>query len=201
MAGITPIYDRKRITSGLTIVRLAPYDEVDGAELPDDSVALNGAWPNTPQPWTPIGATEQGTSLLFRRSTQAHMIEEQLTPVGVETTEVEFKVEATLAEDTLETMRTAFGGGEITTTAAGVGQVAKKRLQLSSDLDHFALGMEAKNTYGHPRRILIPEIVSIADVELVSRRAAALRMYKVSFWSLVPIEDVIIEEITGPATS
>lgn len=201
MPSFTPTYNRERVTSGLTAIRLAPYDSADPAELPADTVALGGAWPATPQPWTPIGATEQGASFLFRRSTQSHMIEEQLTPVGVETTEVEFRIEATLAEDTLETMRLAFGGGTIDTTAAGVGQPAKKTLTLSSDLEHFALGMEAKNSYGHPRRILIPEIVSIADVETVYRRAAGLRLYKVSFWSLVPIEDVIIDEITAPATS
>jgi hypothetical protein len=200
MVSFTPEYDRKRVMSGLTAVRLAPYDEEDLAELPEDTVALGGAWPATPQPWTPIGATEQGVSLLFRRSTQTQMIEEQLTPVGVETTEVEFKIEAVLAQDTLETMRLSFGGGQIDTVAAGVGQPGKKTLQLSSDLEHFSLGMESRNTYGLPRRLFVPEIVSIADVEQINRRAASLRLYKVSFWSLSPIEDVIIEEITAPAT-
>lgn len=201
MAGFTPTYDRKRVMSGLTAVRLAPYDEVDLAELPADTVTLGGAWPATPQPWTPIGATEQGVSFVFRRSTQSQTIEEQLTPVGVETTEIEFRIEATLAEDTLETMRTAFGGGTIDTVAAGVGQPGKKQLTISSDLDHFTLGMEAKNTYGFWRRILVPEIVSIADVEVTNRRAANLRLYKVSFWSLSAIEDVVIEEMTAVATS
>lgn len=201
MPGFTPVYDRKRVMSGLAAALLAPYDETDLAELPADDDPLGVTWPSTPQPWTPVGATEQGVSLLFRRSTQSQMIEEQLTPVGVETTEVEFKIEMTLAQDTLETMRTAFGGGTIETTAAAAGQVAKKRLTLSSDLDHFSLGLESKNTYGLPRRILVPEIVSIADVEQVNRRAASLRLYKVSFWSLSPIEDVIFEEVTGPATA
>lgn len=198
MPGFTPTYDRKRVMAGLTAVRLAPYDELSPAELPADTVALGGAWPATPQPWTPIGATEQGASLMFRRSTESLRIEEQLTPVAVETTEVEFKIEAVLAEDTFETMRLSFGGGEIVTTAAATGQPGKKTLTLSSDLTHFALGLESKNTYGFWRRILVPEIVSIADVEQVSRRAA-LRLYKVSFWSLVPIEDVVFDEMTTAA--
>jgi hypothetical protein len=201
MPPFTPTYDRKRVTSGMTAVRLAPYDELDPAELPADTVVLGGIWPVLPQPWVPIGASAEGASLVFRRSTESLRIEEQLTPVAVETTEVEFRVEVTMAEDTLETMRVAYGGGEIVTTAAGAGQPAKKTLTLSSDLEHFALGLEARNTYGHPRRILVPEIVSIADVETTYRRAAGLRLYKVSFWSLVPIEEMIIDEITAPATA
>jgi hypothetical protein len=201
MPGFTPIYQRKRIMAGQVQVYLAPYNETTPAVLPAESVALGGTWPTTPQPWAPIGATEQGVSLLFRRSTQSLMIEEQMTPVAVETTEIECKVEAVLAEDTFETMRVAYGGGTITTTAAGVGQIGKKELVISSDLEHFALGLEGKNTYGFWRRVLVPDIVSIADVEQVNRRAASLRLYKVSFWSLVKPEDMDWAEMTAAATS
>jgi hypothetical protein len=201
MPGFTPIYQRKRIMAGQVQVYLAPYNETSPAVLPAESVALGGTWPAVPQPWLPIGATEQGVSLLFRRSTQSLMIEEQMTPVAVETTEIECKVEAVLAEDTLETMRIAYGGGTITTTAAGVGQIGKKELEISSDLTHFALGLEGKNTHGFWRRVLVPEIVSIADVEQVNRRAAALRLYKVSFWSLVQPEDMEWIEMTAAATA
>lgn len=197
----TPTYDRQRVMAGMVAVYLAPYSTASPAALPAESVALGGAWPSTPQPWAPIGATEQGASFLFRRSTQSLTVEEQLTPVKVETTEVELKVEATLAEDSVETMRTAFGGGTITTTAAGVGQIGKKELEIQSDLTHFALGMEGQNSFGFFRRILIPDIVSIADVEVTNRRAAGLRLYKVSFWCLSTIEDVSIVDKTANATS
>lgn len=199
MAAFTPIYQRKRIMAGQVQVYLAPYDEVAPAVLPADTVALAGAWPATPQPWTPIGATSEGVSCLFRRSTQNLMIEEQMTPVAVETTEVECNVEAVLAEDTFETIRVAYGGGTIVTTAAGVGVIGKKELTLSSDLQHFALGLEGKNTYGFFRRILVPDVVSIADVEQVNRRAASLRLYKVSFRSLIPLEDFKYVEKTANA--
>jgi len=199
MAGFTPTYDRKRVMSGMAAVYLAPYNETSPAALPADTVALGGTWPASPQPWTPVGATEQGASFLFRRSTQSLTVEEQLTPVLVETTEIEFKVEAVLAEDTLETMRTAFGGGTITTQAAATGVIGKKTLALASDLDHFSLGLESKNSYGFWRRILIPEIVSIADVEVLNRRAASLRLYKVSFWSLSAIESVTLKDMTAAA--
>ena len=201
MVGFTPQYDRTKVMSGQVQVYLAPYSTATPALLPPETVALGGVWPAVPQPWTPIGATEQGVSFVFRRSTQAHRIEEQLTPVAVETTEIECKVEATLAEDTLDTLRLAFGGGTIATTAPGVGTIGKKTLTLSSDLTHFALGLEGPNPEGFWRRILIDDIVSIADVEQVNRRAQALRLYKVSFWSLVPPEDMQFVNMTAAATS
>lgn len=199
MASFTPVYDRLKVMSGMAACYLAPFNATSPAVLPADTVALGGAWPATPQPWTPIGATQEGVSLLFKRSTQNLTIEEQLTPVKVETTEVECMVEAMLAETTLETMRYAFGGGAITTTAAAVGVIGKKELVISSDLEHFALGLESQNPNGFFRRILIGEIVSIADVEESNRRAANLRMYKVSFRSLVPPESMIFKDKTAAA--
>jgi hypothetical protein len=199
MVSFTPTYDRKRVMSGMVAVRLAAYNETSPAVLPADTIALGGTWPTTPQPWTPIGATQEGVSLMFQRSTNAMTVEEQLTPVSVETTEISFKVEATLAEDTFETMRTAFGGGTLTTVAASSGVIGKKTLVLSNDLDHFALGLEGKNTYGFFRRILIPEIVSIADVEQTNRRSAGLRLYKVSFWALSDISQCTFIEKTADA--
>lgn len=199
MTAFIPTYQRNRVMAGMAALYLAPYSEASPAVLPAETVALGGAWPSSPQPWTPIGATEQGVSMLWRRSTQSLTIEEQLTPVSVETTEIEAKFEAVLAEDTFETVRVAFGGGTVTTTAAASGVIGKKVLDLSSDLTNFALGLECKNTYGFFRRILVPKIVSIADVELINRRAASLRLYKVSFWSLVPPEDMDFVEKTANA--
>jgi hypothetical protein len=199
MAAFIPSYQRKRIMSGMVALYLAPYNETSPAALPADTVALGGTWPSTPQPWTAIGATESGVSLIFRRSTNNLTVEEQLTPVSVETTEVECRFEAVLAEDTFATMRLAFGGGAIVTTAASSGVIGKQTLTISSDLDHFALGMEGKNTYGFFRRVLCPDIVSIADVEATNRRAAGLRLYKVSFVSLVKPEDMTFIEKTADA--
>lgn len=199
MPGFTPTYDRKRVMAGMVATRLAPYSETSPAVLPADTVALGGVWPSVPQVWTPVGATQEGVSFLFRRNTNSLMIEEQLTPVAVETSDVEFKIEAVLAEDTFETMRVAYGGGSIVTQAAASGVIGKKTLTLSNDLDHFALGLEGRNTYGFFRRILVPEIVSIADVEQVNRRSASLRLYKVSFWSLSSIDQVVFIEKTADA--
>lgn len=198
-SSFTPTYDRTKVMAGMVAVRLAPYSVASPAVLPADTVALGGAWPTTPQPWTAAGASEQGASLVFRRGTQSLSIEEQLTPVKVESSEVEMRVEITLAEDTLETMRLAMGGGTVTTTAPATGQIGKKTLQLANDLEHYALGLEGKNPEGFWRRMLIPDVVSIADVEVANRRAASLRLYKVSLWCLSSIEQVTIVNMTAPA--
>jgi hypothetical protein len=199
MPAFIPSYQRKRVMAGMVALYLAPYNETTPAALPADTVALGGVWPTTPQPWTAIGATEQGVSMVFRRSTQSLTVEEQLTPVSTETTEIDLRFEAVLAEDTFETMRLAFGGGVITTQAAATGVIGKKTLVIGSDLDHFALGMEGKDTYGFWRRALVPDVVSIADVEVTNRRAAGLRLYKVSFVALVKPEDVVLMEQTAAA--
>jgi hypothetical protein len=199
MPSFTPTYQRKRIMAGQVQVRLAPYNETTPATLPADTVELGGTWPTTPQPWTVIGATQEGVSLVFRRSTQNLTIEEQMTPVSVETTEVDVRVEAVLAEDTFETMKVAFGGGTISTQAAASGTIGKKTLVLASDLDHLALAFEGRNTFGFFRRMLVPDVVSVADIEQVNRRAASLRLYKVSFMSLVALEDMTFIEKTAAA--
>src|SRR3979409_1927712 len=140
MPSFTPIYDRTKVMPGQAQIYLAPYVAASPAVLPADTAALGGAWPSTPQVWTPIGATFDGVVMAFRRNVQNQMIEEQMTPVGVETTDAELRFEVTLAEDILGALRIAFGGGTVTTTAAVSGFIGKKTLALSTDLDHFSLG-------------------------------------------------------------
>jgi hypothetical protein len=178
---------------------LAPFSSASPAVLPAESVALGGTWPSSPQVWTAIGATEDGVTLGFRRNTADQMVEEQITPVGVETTDADLRCEVSLSEDTLETLRIAFGGGTITTVAAASGQIGKKTLALATDLTHFALGFEAKNPSGFFRRVLIPNIVSIADISTPFRRAAGPRRYKAAFRCLVKLEDVTIVDKTADA--
>jgi hypothetical protein len=197
--GFVPIFDRTKVMTGMAQVYLAPYDTVSPAVLPADTVALGGVWPTTPQPWTAIGATGEGVTLAFRRNTQDQMVEEQMTPVGVETTDADLRFEAELSEDTIETLRVAFGGGTITTVAAASGVIGSKTLALSTDLTHFALGFEGKNPSGFFRRILVPDIVSIADVQTAFRRAAGPRRYRVAFRCLVAPEAVTIKDKTANA--
>lgn len=199
MTSFIPIYDRTEVRVGLAQVYLAPYSASSPAVLPADTVALGGTWPSSPQVWTPIGATDEGVKLIFQRKTEDIRIEEQLTPVDVATTEVQISIEAVFAEDKFEAVRYACGGGTITTQAAASGVIGKKTLVLSTDLQHYALGLETKNKQGFFRRMLIPDIVSVADVSAEYRRAATKRMYAASFRTLVKPEDLVWFEKTADA--
>lgn len=199
MPSFIPIYDRTEVRVGQAQCYLAPYSATSAATLPLDTVALGGAWPSTPQVWVPIGATEEGVKFIFKRSTNDIRIEEQTTPVTVETTEVDVSVQAVFAEDKFEAIRYACGGGTITTVAASSGIIGKKTLVLSTDLEHYALGLEVKNKQGFFRRMLIPDIVSIADVTAEFRRASTKRMYAAMFRTLVKPEDIVWFEKTADA--
>lgn len=194
MVSYTPTYDRTKVMPGLAALYLAPYVPGSPAVLPADTVALGGAWPSVPQVWTPIGATEEGVTMAVRRNTNDITIEEQPTPVSVETTDMDVRFEVTLSEDTLTKMKIAFGGGVVTATAAASGVIGKEELVIASDLDHLALGFECKNYAGFFRRILIPDIVSVADVETMFRRAANARRYKASFRCLVAPEQITFRD-------
>lgn len=199
MPSFIPIYDRTEVRVGMAQCYLAPYVPTSPAVLPADTVALGGTWPVAPQVWTPIGATEEGVKFIFQRQTNDIRVEEQTTPVSVETTEINVNIQAVFAEDKFEAIRYACGGGAIVTVAAGVGVIGKKTLTLSTDLEHYALGLEVKNKFGFFRRMLIPDIVSIADVTAEYRRATTKRMYAANFRTLVKPEDIVWFEKTADA--
>lgn len=192
-----PVYDRKNVLVGQAAMYFQPYDAETPAELPADTVALWTPWTS---PWKAIGATTEGLTFGFSRETNNIMIEEQATPVDVRTTSINFTMQVTLSEDTLETMVLAYGGGEITTVAAGAGVIGSKTLEISSDQSYFSFGFEGKNNKGYWRRVLVPVVVSVAEAQTIYRRAESQRTYGVTLTSLVAPEEVIIREMTAPAT-
>jgi len=197
MTAFIPQYEREEVLVGLARGFVAEYNALTPVELPDEEVALGAAWS---PPWTPLGATEEGLAFLFSRETEGIFIEEQATPVHKNTTEANLAVEAVLSQDSLKTWKLAMGGGLITVVAAGVGQIGKRTLKLSTDLEQLVMAFEGKNAEGYWRRVLIPIVTSEGKVEARYRRAADARRYATTFNALCAIEDVIIEEMTAPAT-
>jgi hypothetical protein len=204
MAGFTPQYVRRNILTGQAALYLAEYDPDDAAVLPDDEEPLGFDWVD---PWVAAGATLEGVSITFAREATDIRIEEQSTPVDQKTTSAGFTVNCSLSEDTLDTMRYAYGGGTITTVAAGAGVSGTQKLTISDEVEHFALGLEgqAKPRTGIAtpwRRILIPDVTSVAEVETAYRRAEQQRVYPATFTSLVPVGEIDIVELnalpTGP---
>lgn len=205
MPTFNPRYDGNFVLTGPAQLWIQPYVFGTPATLPADTILLGGLWPS---PWRAIGATKEGVTGRFARQVQNIMIEEQTTPVDQKTTSSQFTFTAQLSEDTLETIRDAYGGGAIVVTAAGSGTKGKKTLTLSEDLAYLALGFE---TFAPPRtavvtetpwrRLLIPKISSAAEVETPYRRADSQRVYPVTFTSLSPISQCPIIELNADATA
>lgn len=194
---VLPEFHRENVLVGQAAVRLMPLDGETTPALPADSVPINGTWGSN---WVPIGATEEGVTLSFSRSTENITVEESAVAVDVRTTELTMSVNCSLSEDTFKTMRLAFGGGTITTTPATASTPGIQRLRISSELEQFALGFEGRNEFGFWRRILIPIVLSVADAEAQYRRAANARRWNTSFRSLVDIENCEIVEAVSVAT-
>lgn len=200
----TPRYQGDFVLTGPAQIWVKPYIFGTPAALPADTVLLGDAWPS---PWRAIGATKEGVTGRFSRSVQNITIEEQSTPVDQKTTGAQFTFTAQLSEDTLDTIRDAYGGGVIETLAAGVATKGKKTLIISDGIDYLALGFE---TFAPPRagvvdedpwrRMLIPKISSAAEVETSYRRAENQRLYPVTFTSLVPISQCPIVELDADVT-
>lgn len=192
-----PAYDRKNVLVGLAAMYFQPYVPTTPPTLPADTQSLWTPWTS---PWTAIGATTEGLTFGFQRQTNNIMIEEQATPVDVQTTMINFTMQVTLSEDTLETMLLAYGGGSTAVVASGASQPATKSLTISSQLSYFSFGFEGKNNKGYWRRVLVPVVVSVAEAQTIYRRAESQRTYGVTLTSLVSPEEVIIKEMTGPST-
>lgn len=193
---LVPAYNRDNINVGLAAMYVQPYSLTVPAALPDDTAALGAAWPD---PWTSLGASDSGLEFAFSRKTNDIMIEEQAVPVDTRTDTLTFQMNVTLAEDTLATMKLAYGGGVITDTPAGTGTPGVRTLVIADEMDNLAFGFEVENELGFPRRILVPKAKSVADIKTSYVRAKDKRMYQVSLQSLVAAADVIIREITAAA--
>lgn len=192
-----PPYNKDNVNVGLASMYVQPYNKAVPATLPADTVNLGIAWTG---PWTSLGATDNGLEFAFNRKTTDVMIEEQIVPVDTQTQSLLFQMNVTLAEDTLQTMKLAYGGGTITDVAATATTPGIRTLTIATDLDAFAFGFEVKNESGFWRRYLVPKVKSVANVKTSFVRAKDKRMYAVTFQSLVRPEDVIVREKTADPT-
>ena len=201
-----PRYTRKNVIRGMAQLWTRPQD--DTATLPANDLAIGGDWADAVKgniAWTPIGASASGATVRFSRSTNDITIEEQINPVDIATTSVDPRIEVTLAEDTLETMKLAYGGGTITTVAPATGVPGYRELTIAQDISHLTLGLEGENTKTPTgsnvrqwRRILMLDVLSVADVETSYRNAETQRLYAVSFRLVSPISSMLIREWNLP---
>lgn len=193
----TPAYDRRNVLTGLAAMFLKTVDPDEPAVLPENTLELGEPWED---PWSPPGATTEGLTFGFSRDANDIMIEEQPSPVDTRTNSLEFTMDCTLSEDTIETMRLAYGGGIVDTHAATTTLHGYQDLQISDEMEDFAFGFEGENQFKLPRRVVVPVVKSVGDIQTAYRRADSQRSYEVSFKSLVALADVKIRNITAVPT-
>lgn len=191
------LYNSNNVVVGVATLYVQPYVSGSPASLPPDSQAFGTQWSS---PWVLAGGTDQGVKFGKNPKTVDIYIEEQSTPVDVLTDQTQITVDASLAEDTVQTMVWGFGGGQLSTVAPGASQVGKTTLTLQDPLVQWALGLETINSYGFWRRYLVPQAVQGAQTEVTFRRAAAKRMYPVTFTSICPPSQIQIVEMTANHT-
>lgn len=172
------------------------YTAPANTAAPADTLADGAAWPT---PWVHVGGTEEGVNFAVGSDTNDIRIEEQSTPVLVTMNTRNIRILAVLAEDTVEMMKLAYGGGTIATQAAAAGVIGKKTLTLSETLDKLAAGFEGKSPQGFFRRVYIPEIISIADITTTYRRAANNRSYAVELRAICAVSAIQIVDKTAAA--
>jgi hypothetical protein len=176
-------------------VELADY--ATPATIPDDDIELGGDWPT---PWAAIGATLDGLQFGFQRQKQDIMIEEQPNPVDSRTKSLRFQMQIDFAEDTLTTMRIAYGGGNITTAVATASTYGYSELVISDEMEDYAFGFEGENQYKLPRRCVVPIVKSVGNIKTKYRRSQQQRIYSVMLESLVPLAQAKIRDLTAEPT-
>lgn len=169
----------QNVLTGAATLYTAPV----GTAPPADALATGAPWLT---PWAHVGATEEGVSLAVGTDTVDIRIEEKLSALDRLIQASNIRILAALSEDTLATIKLAYGGGTITATAG-----VKDTLVLSPTLDKIAVGFEAIGANGFARRLIIPKCVSIADITTAYRRAANNRSYAIEMYSLSEREELI----------
>lgn len=195
------LYDPKNVVVGLAVGYFAEV----GSALPLNTIPFSGDWG---APWKQAGGTEEGFRLTADMSSTPHTIEEQPNPVLTTLDNRTLSVAASLAEDTLDSMRLAFGGGTITTVVGTGGAPTVKDFALSPNVDEFAFGLDME-TYPVTispgvvkrvtRRIIIPRMSGSGSVDVAFRRAASKRLWPLALTQLCKPSEVIIRDIVPTA--
>lgn len=182
------LYNPQNVVVGLAVGYFAEV----GATLPANSVEFAGDWGLD---WEQAGGTEEGWRLGGDTSTTPHNIEEQPNPVLVTLDQRGLNISASLAEDTLDSMRLAFGGGTITVTPGVAPAPTIREFKLSEGIDEFAVGLDMKTIGGATRRIIVPRASGSGSVDVAFRRAAGKRLWPVQFSALCKPSEIIIRDI------
>jgi hypothetical protein len=197
MTGV--LYDPDNVKVGNAVLMLTPWILGDVAPIVADVTPLftpaDTAWAD----WVSAGATNEGFKMNVDVSTTQITIEEQSTPVDERQESKTLGLEAELAEDTLLSVKYAWGGSAITVTAAASGTPGTSKMVLADDVAYWTYCLEMQNKFGLARRIYVPKASMIGSGETSFRRASDKRMYPVRLTTLCRPSDIQIVDITAPA--
>jgi len=196
------LFSKDKVAVGVATLYIAPAD----TEMPPLSHTYEEVWP---EPWTPGGGTSEGVSLSVEPDTSEITIEESPTAALILGNTLNITVESDLAEDTMETMKVAYGaGGTLSVHAPTALLPGYKELTLSADLGIVAVGLEMKvrRSASDPgagtfwRRYYIPRATSAGTTETSYRRTENARTYPISLTSISEPHEVRVIEMTAPAS-
>jgi hypothetical protein len=178
--------------SNIVVANATAYSAPKNEPMPANTVALGAAWGGN---WTYTGGQDDGGPLTFNftQNVTRHMIEEQSMPAAITVDTSDPSVTMTLAEDTLENMKLAFGSGGTLTVNAGASP-PNKVLVTADIITVIAFGFEALNLFGKARRVYFSQAVVYAAAQTPYRRSAQKRAYAITIASLV---QPTITEMTG----
>lgn len=153
------------------------YKAPVGETLPDESaIDYDEAWGGN---WVNVGYTLQPVTLKYDRAIFDLMVEQVNGAIKRRVTDEKAIIETVLAESTPTNISLAIGG-TVTTTGAGVGQVAYQELKAGGKitLQELAWGLEGlyENATGvqFPLRIFLYKATAILNGPLTFAKAAGL---------------------------
>ncbi len=144
MSDLLP-YTLENLSGAATRVLLAPQDSTP--PLPADLAAIfaQSAPYAAVAPWFNVGATAGPTVVGRNLATAGYNIEQSLTVLLEEPTEITYTVAVPFAELSPQTLK-LFGGGTAEAVAAAVGKSAAQKMTVGNifDLNHFRIAMVSR---------------------------------------------------------
>jgi hypothetical protein len=185
-ANPTVVGNAANVLVGHVQVYIAPV----GTAAPATSVPYGTAWPVA---WVATGYTEKGLTVTMDRKSNNIFVEEIPEPVQVTTDTNLPTLEIEFAEDTLQSMIWAYGGGTIVVSGSGATQTAT--LNLAETLTEVAIGFEGSAPFGNFRRVIVPVVIATGKVKTTYMRAKSARSYPCTFTSVGPLTAWSIVEL------
>lgn len=198
MAGV--LYNPDNVVVGEAYLFLTPWVKGAVKALVPDATPLFDVETWETAGWIVAGATHEGFKVNVDVSTTTITIEEQSTPVGERVESKGINIEAALAEDTVDTIRLSWGGGDIVTAAATASLPGTKKMTLTDDIEYWTAALEMRNSFGLARRVYIPKVSLTGSGETSFRRSADKRTYPIRVASISRPSEIEIVEITAPPT-